>query len=185
MKTVNLSPVDKMHLDVFKESIITVANCACKYYGIAIEQMKSRDRRATFIRARQITQYICRNELKGCPFAIIGYVTGVDGSPFDHNTVRNSYNKTHTKLKLKTPLGRYVYPEFRNEYQVVRGNAIYELSKCASPDLTHEGKLNFRLGRHLYHQFDKHCESTGITKSMFVRNAVINELNRIQNGLPV
>ena len=185
MKTINLSPVDKMHLDVFKDKILAVAQCACQYYGITVSQMKSRNRHTGIIKARQIAQHICRNELKGCPLSIIGYVTGVPGRPYDHSTVRNSCNKTNTKLELKTPLGRYIHADFRNEYQVVRGNAIYKLSKMEPHDLSHEGKVNSRLGRKLYYKLNKHCESSGITKSMFIRNAVINELNRIQNGIQV
>lgn len=174
-----------MHVDIYGERILAIAECVCKFYGITVNKMRARDRKGEIVKARQITQYLCREQLNGCPYSIIGYMTGIADTPYDHNTVRNSCNKTRSKLYLKTALGKYINNDFRNEYQRVRGIVLFKLSNMDSSDTATNDKIYAHVGKATHERLSLYCQSTGTTMSAFIRSAVTNELNRISNGIQV
>jgi len=191
MNIINLSPVEQLHVDIYGEKVAKIQELTGLFYGIPVEVMLSKDQHYKVIRARQMAQYLCRDIFgMGLPFAIIGYLFMRDGQSVDHNTVRHNYNLIGSMLREKTAFGRYVNNDLRNEHQVIRGNVIFSLTQMDSTfdphDITNKkGVTHSVLGIKLFNRLVEHCKSTGITRSMFIRNAIVKELNLIQNGTQV
>ena len=169
---------------MFSDQVEVITNVACKFYGVTTEEALSKDKHDNRMKVRRMIQYIANERFgNACPLHIIGYLTG----GFDHASVRNNCNKMQNLLHEKTVLGKYMYPDVRNEYQQVRGYAIYELAKLESENAGKQNtdRMSIWLGSDEFKRLTSYCKSTGISKSMFARTLIINELNNIQNGLRV
>jgi len=183
MKKINLSPYDETNIKAYGESVLKIVDVACKYYGISHEKIGEHRKLRIPTRARHLVMLLSKELIKGCPLYTIGYLINPD-FPFDHATTRHAIQVTEYAIKEKTALGRYKNPEIRNDHQILRGQVVYELGKIGViPETYSEEKMHTRINKELSARLNTHCKNTGITKALFLRTAVINELNRIQNGV--
>lgn len=161
-------------------------NVVCSFYNIPVQLVQKRGRKAEYRLARHVVFHICRDQFwSSCSFAIIGTVVAGNGEPYDHNTVRNGCQRVDDMLKATTIHGRYINTAFRNEYQTIHGYAVFELSKFEQQKDNIKNRLSVILGEQLRKRLSDHCKSTSMTKSLFAKNAILSELNRLQNGLQV
>lgn len=178
MKIKKLSPVDQLHINNYGKKILNITRIVCEFYGVSPEDTFDKDSHENFVKVRRLIQYESRKLLgASCPFSIIGYLTG----GFDHTSVIYNCRKMDSLLECKTLYGAWVNTDLRNEYQKIHGRLVNELSKLKSGDKKGVDSVNIWLSADVSHRLSSHCKSTGITKSMFVRSLVIDELNRLQN----
>lgn len=173
-----------MHIDTHGENIMTIANVVCKFYNLPFESISEHTKKQEIFTTRAMIMYLCRDLLIGCPLHIIGYMLN-ENNPFDHASVSHSCKFMDAALHDKTCMGRWVNPGIRDEYQVVRGNAIYEINRDDNKYKKTGDRISIFVGKDTANRLNSHCKSINMGKSMFIRTAVINELNRIQNGVQV
>lgn len=196
MKLTKLSQINRMHLRIYGERIRLIHQMVCDFYGITLADSCRHDRHNPFAKSRQFTHSLCRELLgQGCPLFIIGYVTGTPDEPYSHCAVLHSINRVNTYLYTKTPLDRYEYLDIKNEHQSIRGHVVYALSQLEKyGEVTHEAerkKVHISLGERStvmefgnqsLQRMDRHCKDTGITRSFFIRTAILDKLKKEYNG---
>ena len=183
MKKIELSSYDKVHIETYGDRIEKIIDITCKFYNVSRDAMAAHRKIKIPMRARHLIMLMCRDIMPGCPLYIIGYFVNPE-YPFDHNSVKHAIENARGSLYQKTATGRYANDELRNEYQVLRGNVLYELGKIGvAKDKTYVCNVHAWVGKDVYDKMHCHAQSTGISKSMFIRNAIVNELNRLSNGI--
>lgn len=186
MKLTNLSQRDRLHLRVYGDRINLIHQIACDFYGISLRECQHGKGGVLSTRARQNTHYLCRELLgQGCPLVIIGLVTGREGKPYDHASVLYSINRMNIYLFTKTPLDRYQYLDIRNEYHAIRDRVVYALEGVALPDEKKSKRVEIEFEGRLIQRADRHCKDVGVTRSAFIRSAVMEKLKKESNGLPL
>lgn len=184
MKVINLTPNDNIQLVLYEDKIRKIREVVCNFYGVSIEDCQGNSRKDKIMKARKFSEYFPR-DIYGLSvhFSIIGYVLNPD-NPKDHASVRHNYTDTLSKLNDKTRTGKFVNVDLRNECQTMRGLIIYELDKMDSllaPLPNNTGRVSIYVGSDIVNRLSLHCKNTGMSKSHFVRAAIINALNTAQN----
>lgn len=186
MKCLNPTLALSKTIDNFEEMLIIIIKIVCEYYDVTPEDIQKRDRHGEFILVRHMIYYCARSYFgQSCPFSVIGYVVGGPENPYDHNSVRHGYHKILNALTAVTANGRYINDKLRYDYQVLRGNIIYNLYQYRKEKPEQSDRLAIWVGADIKTRLITHCKSTGVSMSQFAREAVIDALNNTQNGIQV
>lgn len=183
MKVTNITPITRMHLTKSADKIKVIHQVCCDGYGITLKESQSGKQDIPIVRSRQMAQLLSR-ELLGneCPYHIIGYVVGGD-KVIDHATVRSNCRLLISYMEAKNPMGRYMNPDLRSEYDLCKKNAVLALAKINGETRLFHKSVKCTFEPETMTVLRKHCKEIDMPISKFIRSCILTEINRLQNGV--
>ena len=184
MKVEKLTPIFRARLKLYGDKISAIHNVACKVYGISLKDSRSKSQALDVCHSRHMTFLISRQLLGvGCPYHIIGYVVGGNGTPIDHTTVRAAAIHLEKLLDSHDALGRYYNTDLRLEDAMIYNQCIPVIANMDVANNDNTESVHIYLSKELKGKLAAHCKTIHIKQGAFIRVCLMELFNKGQYEL--